>query len=577
MGVFMDWNWRTVDASGAAHVGWLVSGDQSIAPYDRMAAQLAEVRAAGFTANLLPPSTLGAAGAFSGGYDLVDNYAIDGTAFGSSEQLRRFVAIAHRYEMQVYGDLVLHQMDGGTADGTYTYKSVGGAGRFPKHSSCFVEGTISAGGVPVDPVPNSEGNFGFGAMCSYVNSTPPGYMHDEAIAAAGWLVRAVGLDGLRIDDAKGTNGAFVYELLTSSTIAPLWCFAEYYDGNSGALWNYVHGYEQGRCGVLDFALKFNAGTICDGGGTAWAGACANLGYCTVDPANAVTFCESADTDTSYGEQTVNGKILAYALMLTFPGYPMVYYRDWSTDPHCYGLKNGIDNLVWIHERLAQGDFVVRLDTDQHVFAHERSGFDAAPGCTCVFNTDPWSEHTITVDTKWGPHAQLHNYASCGSVDDVWTDAAGRLTLTVQACDNGYGYLIYAPPGIEGGFDSKPVETNQTFEGADDLKIGPIINGTLQVGRVWAQVGSWLSATLTITGRDGWGNSVDIATHVTDSEGFLAMMPYDDQGEATQGHTTRTKRSGWHTISIVAIGMPDGGTPFSLRATYTAAPYLETAA
>lgn len=33
----------------------------------------------------------------------------------------------------------------------------------------------------------------------------------------------------------------------------------------------------------------------------------------------------------------------------------VFYKDYSTDPFCFGLKPGIDKLIFIHERTAEGE------------------------------------------------------------------------------------------------------------------------------------------------------------------------------------------------------------------------------
>ena len=588
----MNLNWRYLDSAGAAHVGWSpATEDQPLSPYERMAAQMAEIRQMGCTAVLLPPSTKGAAGAFSGGYDLFDPYDLGSkdqcgsipTAYGTAEQLRQLVAVIHRYEMQGYGDLVVHQYDGGTADGGYTYKGandVEGAGRWPKTNTCFAQQPDFVGGVTPDEVPDEEGNFGFGLLAAYQNAKPPGYMWNGAIANAAWLVDSVGLDGLRIDDAKGTCDKFVYALLTSSTLRSMWPFAEYYDGDTAKLWNYVHNLMQGKCAVLDFTFKFNVQNICNHTSSVWMGALANIGYCNIDPANAVTFCESADTDTSPGEQIVYNKILGYAIMLTFPGYPMIYYRDWSTDPGCYGLKNEINNLAWIHEYLAQGDFVVRLDTDPQVFVHERMGFGDAPGCVCAFNNDEYTGFTRTVQTHFGPNRQMHDYTYNGSVDDIWTDESGNLTIEIPPNNNGNGFVIYGPAGVTGGFGSTPIEQKQILHGAVDLDIGCMGNPTLiedshgdktlTVGRFWCAKGTYLSATLTPDQTD-WGNSTQIMIEMLDAVGELDAYAFDDQGDDTQGFTARTTMAGWHTIELVTSGLPPAGSAFSLKVNYTGAP------
>jgi alpha-amylase len=89
--------------------------------------------------------------------------------------------------------------------------------------------------VPVDPVANPEGNFAFGDMVAYVNSTPKGYMLEGAIDAADWLTRSLDLQGYRVDDVKGMNVSAVHHFLTSKSMASRFAVGEYFDGNPNAL------------------------------------------------------------------------------------------------------------------------------------------------------------------------------------------------------------------------------------------------------------------------------------------------------------------------------------------------------
>ena len=266
-------------------------------------------------------------------------------------------------------------------------------------------------------------------------------------------------------------------------------------------WNWVHGYMQGRAACLDFGFHFNVGNICNNNSHSWMGALSQIGYCNVDPAHAVTFVESADTDNSIGQQIIWNKILGYAIMLTFPGYPVVYYRDWSTDPGCYGLKPQINNLIWIYEHFANGAFVPRLDDNPQVFVHERTGYQELPGCLCGFNNDQWHAHTATVQTQWPPNTHITRYTGNYNTD-IWTDWEGRATFTLPKNINGMGYLVFAiwidPPA----FAPPPLSTTQTFFGAADLITPPAKDGLAVVGKVWIAAGSPISATLAAD-QTGW--------------------------------------------------------------------------
>lgn len=572
-GVCLDTNWRYWDAKvESSRVGWpLPTEKQPLTVYQRLAKDCAEIRQAGFTAIRLPPACRGASGRYSGGYDKWWDYQLNGTAFGDAEDLRQLIGVIHAHEMQAYGDLVLHQYGGGTAAGNYLYPGVGGKtmGRFPKTASCFVGAPPR---VPVDDVPDQQGNFPFGDMVSYQHSKPVGYMHQGAIKAAQWLTATTHYDGYRIDDTKGTYAPVIWDIMRAPGMADLYFVGEYFDGNNQALSNWVWGYMQGRASTLDFGFHFNVGNICDHQGSAWMGALANIGYCNVDAAHAMTFIESADTDNSPGEQIVWNKLLGYAVMLTFPGYPCVYYRDWATDENCYGLKQPINNLIWIHEHLAQGDFVVRLDTGPQVFVHERTGYQDAPGCVCFFNNDPNNEHIVRVQTKYASNTRLHEYTgNAGYNSDIWTDWQGCVTVSVPRNTNGRGYVIYAvwiePPV----FSWTPQRTRQTLYGALDLPVGsgPALNGTTTIGRFNVAKASLVESTLTMD-QKGWSADASVAWQIFDPQGSpigAGRVTYGEPSGPLQ-HSKSTE-AGWYTVELTGVGLPAVGSPYKFTMEYTA--------
>ena len=565
MGVILDVNWVYWDkATQAKTVGWPYASPFA---YQRIAADAAEYAAAGFTVVNFPPSCECGGGTESDGYDLKDNYSFDNTAFGTREMLQQAVAVAHANGLQVYGDLVLHQY-GGYPNGTYPTL------RFPKHPTCFSQES-TVGGVPTDPVPNTEGNYSFGDMACYFTSLPGGYMYFGAIAAAQWQTASLGFDGYRVDDVKGTYVGIVKGILDAPVISDLFAFGEYFDGNPSAVSYWVNYDMDRRASVLDFAFKFNVSGICNNNSTSWMGALANIGWCTTDAFTAVTFLESADTDTTVGEQLVWNKILGYAIMLTFPGYPRVYYRDWSTDENCYGLKPLINNLIWIHENLAQGDFVPLIDDDPQVFVHARLGYGDAPGCIAAFNNDQWHAHAVTVPTYFGSNQRVHEYTGLGGYyDDLWTDGEGRLTFTIPRNDNGLSYLVFGLPGVEGeGFERAARETTQVIYGAADLNIPAATNGTLTITpRLYAAAGTQMTLLLAPDMTE-WGNDVELALVVAGPSGStVAMLAFDDQsdaGTAQELNIPKAPATGFYTLSLVGTNLPPAGCAFSITATYTA--------
>lgn len=423
-------------ATQAKVVGWpLPATPTDLWAYQRIAAGAAEYKAAGFDAALFMPSTLGAGGIYSDGYDLKDNYTLDGTAWGSQAQLVAALSALHAQGMSVYGDVVLHQMDGYP---NQQYKTA----KFPKTPPCFaqVPGLLGyPGNVAPDSVPDPSGGWPDGDLCAY--DQPDRYMWNGAIAAAQYLA-SLGFNGFRIDEAKDMHAPFVLDLMNSDTLKDLFFFAEYFDGNPYALAGYVNYWTARRCSVLDFMFKFNVGTICNNNSQVWMGQLSQIGYNMIDSMKAVTFVENADSDTSPGEQTIWNKQLGYDIMFSFPGEPMTYYRDWSTDPNCYGLKAGINNGLWRWKNLAQGGFVTR-NAEYQTFAHERLGYGSAPGCVCLFNNDQWSEHSVTVQTRYPRGTRLHEFTgNSGYNADKWTDWWGCITVTIPRNVNGCNSLVY---------------------------------------------------------------------------------------------------------------------------------------
>ena len=554
MGVCMDTNYRLWNGTSSV-VGWpQPTTAQPLWAYQRIAGLAKELTAAGFSSVRMPPSCKGAAGVFSDGYDLYDNYDIDETAFGNGEMLRQCVAALHAAGMQVYGDVVLHQYGGGTAEGVYATK------RFPKHASCFVGAPPR---VAVDPVPDPTGNFAFGDMASYVNSTPGGYMYFGAVDAAKWLTATVDFDGYRLDDAKGTYAPIQKAVIEESRVN--YAVSEYFDGNPNAVGNYVNNIMGRSISVLDFATKFNVGNICNNNSRVWMGQLSDIGWCTKDAATAMTFAESADTDNSPGEQIIWNKMLAYAIILTFPGYPCVYYRDWATDPGCYGLKKPINNLIWIHEHLAQGDFVPRLDTHPQVFVHERMGYGDAPGCVCAFNNDQWNEYTVRVATRYAPNTRLHEYT--GHYDtDVWTDSSGYITITLPKNNNGMSYLVFGLWITPPAFNLEPIRTLQDFFGAEDLS-GGLKNGPVDFAAIYSAANMPVLPFFTPT-RDGWTNEAEVTVSLIGPDGVeLGSFDYDDQGTMIQTKAIMTKAAGRHVIRTIASGMPTPPPDFKIIVSY----------
>jgi alpha-amylase len=576
VGVLLHANYRRWGANGQKIVVPApIDKDTPHAPWwwDHLASQAADFKRCGFSAVLLPPICKSQSGAApdADGYGLYDNYDIGSknqansrpTRYGDDERLRRMVAIMHACGLDVYADVVMHQYDGGD-NGTYRYLGSDGKtlnGRFPKHPSCFVG---APPGVAVDPVANPEGNFAFGDLVSYLHSTPANYMLDGTIDAADWLTRTLDVEGYRIDDVKGMAIEPVRQVLNSKSMAGRFAVGEYFDGNPSALhWWVWNSGMAGRCNVFDFTLHWTIQAMCNNSSRWFMGQLQGAGYIAVDPMNAVTFVDNPDTDLSDGESVVWNKLLGYAFILTAEGYPSVYYKDYSPDPGCYGLKPAIDNLIWIHENLAFGPTLTRWGNDPQVYIYERQGY---PGLLVGLNNDQSNSYTRTVQTNFGANVQLHDYS--GHHGDVWTSSTGTVTLTVPPNDNRNSYVCFSRVGYSEGFTLDARSTMQTFFGAVDLDIGPAKGGqVVQIGRIWCQADTRLTASFNPDTK-GWGATAQTVFEIFDPTARTLATQTHRLRQSSNPIDTIVQNTGWHTLRVTGKGLPVAGAPYAALVTYT---------
>jgi hypothetical protein len=546
--------------------------------WDHLARQASDLRQAGFAAIWLPPVLKTSDGDKPGsdGYGPFDDYDVGSknqkgsaaTRFGSREQLQRCVAILRANGLDVYLDMVEHQRVGDTTPFVFRYLGADGTpnvGRFPKNPSNFVPQ------VPRDPAlggPVAD-DFPFGRELAPINAKPLHYVFDNLISAADWLTRALDVQGYRIDDVKGLSTEFLFPFLTTESMNGKFAVGEYFDGNRILVngWIFNPTGMKGRPNAFDFPLKFALNQMCNNPGGFNMADLDHMGLAGISPMNAVTFVENHDTDLNGEEKIVINKMLGYAYILTSEGYPCVYYRDYSTDANCFGLKPLIDNLVWIHEKLASGSTEQRWK-DFNVFAYERVG---GPRLLVGLNNDPNNSRTITVATGFGSNVSLHDYS--GHSPDVVTDGNGFVTINMQRNQNGSSYVCYSRQGLGGTtFEIAPRPVSQDFEGAEDLDILPAIGGkSISVSRIWCRANSALNLTLKPDVAN-WTPNTNITIDVLSPDGStLATSVFRQLDPASANLKTTTVHEGFHTLRVTAASVPAGNPhpAYLLSATYTA--------
>jgi alpha-amylase len=544
--------------------------------YDRVCQLAPELAAAGFTDVLLPNPVIGqgAPGPGDDGYNPVDDYDIGGkgtpTRYGTREQFQRAVAVCQANGLNVLLDHVMHQRMGGDY-GIYRYKSATGKtnGRFAKTPDCFRwNGQY---GVDADPVPDPPNDFAFGDELCPVNAKPAGYVWNGLLAAADWLFRSSGADGARLDDMKGINAGFMNAFLDAGFAQGKFWMGEYDDGNPDTL-NWYEGQIGGRMSLEDFAFQENrAYPMCmKAGSGAWRMDWMGSALLASNPMHAVPFVSSMDSETDGWATIVDNKILAYALMLGGEGLPMVYCKDYlsaPTDPACYGLGAEIANLVWCHQALANGGTeLVHADAKSYVF--RRTG---APGLLVALNNDIWNPNwtNVTVRPGFAPGTVLHDYTGRNGMDCV-VRGDGTVSFGIPPAANGRGYGMWAPAGLGGALPTTTRATTQTLFGAADLDVGPAVNGTFTVSprlciargsrvhmQVSADTAGWAAGGASVTFQLAGPSGRTIGTSTQGASGSAVPMQ------------TIASETGWHTLTVTGTGLPDAGSAWQAKITYTA--------
>jgi alpha-amylase len=537
--------------------------------WDHLAAQAADFSQAGFTAIWLPPMMKGASGAASVGYDVFDDYDLGsknqkGTVairYGTREQLTRCVAMMRANGLDVYADLVENQRGGGSGPGGFTFRyadadGVVGGGRFPKDRDDFHPN------VPQDPnVPGPD--FSFGSDLAPTNGGhPPGSLAGHLIDSADWLTRSLDLQGYRIDDAKGQSSDFLLRFLNSKSMAGKFAVAEYFDGNVPKVRDWIFRQMQGRAAAFDFSLRFTLANMCDSRPFNMA-MLDHAGLVGSEPFQAVTFVENHDTDRS--EPVFLNKMLAYACILTSEGYPCVFYKDYSTDKFCFGLKPEIDKLLVVHEHIANGNTLQRFK-DFDVFAYERLG---GAHLLVGLNNNPNDARTITVFTGFGTDVELHDYVGHGA--NVRTDGGGQATITIPPNKNGAGYVCYSRQGVGRTAPRRKHGVTQMFEGAQDLDIKPATPGQMvQIGRVFCEAGTPIRGTLTFDDR-GFSPAARLTLELLDpSDNRLGTRAFA-MGEQGRSVDAVAPATGFHTFVIQASDTPEANRKprYELNVSYQA--------
>ncbi|HEY2343769.1 MAG TPA: hypothetical protein VGH90_12085, partial [Chthoniobacteraceae bacterium] len=259
-----------------------------------------------------------------------------------------------------------------------------------------------------------------------------------------WLKSSTnaGFDGWRYDYVKGYHSWVVHDMNASSS--PSFSVGEYFDTNITNVDNWVTG---ANSSAFDFPLYYTMQVECNdttGGGNLANWVSASDCYAAKNPTRAVTFCANHDTDL-----IVSDKMMAYAFILTYQGYPCIFWHDYFNDNlatgggNGSGWGNGIQQLLWCRQKFAPAPSIQILKTsDPQVLIYGAGGTSSSsPGYIVMINSNSsnWKGYTVTTSDTYLKGKMLKAYAWSSTISGDNTDPVN------QSCDSSGNVAVWAAP------------------------------------------------------------------------------------------------------------------------------------
>lgn len=401
-----------------------------------------------------PPPSKGQGGGFSMGYDPADYFDVGqynqhgwtATRFGNQTELRNATAAYRNRGIVTMADIVLNHRSGGALQfnpnaghDTWTNFQWQMSGQALWQYNEFHPSTYWQW---------DEGAFGgYPDVC---HRNP--YVWNDLINWGNWL---------RNNNNAGFNGGWRQDFVKGFGPWMAKDFRQYtnWSYQIGELWDANTSLLDWWAGAadssaFDFALYYTLQNICTSNGAGHLPNVLNhnLSFAARNGFRSVTFAGNHDTDL-----IGSNKMLAYAHMLTYQGYPCLWWRDYFD----YGLAslggqwgNGIRQLVWVREKLGQGGPNIQLmktdDGDLLIYG-DVDGNSAHPGFIVAINDNTFHWRGAWVNTAnpnlrnrtlkcyaWYSPNPGQNYQP----DSKWCQSNGW--VEIWAPPN--GYAIYGPDG-----------------------------------------------------------------------------------------------------------------------------------
>ncbi|MBI9020338.1 MAG: alpha-amylase [Verrucomicrobia bacterium] len=435
--------------------------------YRTMAAKAGELRDMrdgwGIDRIWFPPPQKSDSGGYSMGYDPYDYYDLGeydqkgttATHFGTQRELKQTIKAYQAKGIVCMADMVLNHRLGGKAESN---PNCGGASTWTDFSG------VASGECawrynqfhPSSHEKSDEAPFkDFPDICHVIGNTK-GAAARDLVQWGNWLMDSAnaGFDGgWRFDYVTGIHPSFLadFRIGTGNAFGILECW----DGIE-VIESYVK--YSGNTPAFDFPAFYTMAQVFNHG--------ANIGqlvdpkkvFAAKNPARAVTFVANHDTDKdAHVESITRNTMLAYAFILTYQGYPCIFWKDYFDRGMATlgGQKgNGIKPLVWVRGALGGGQPEIQLfktDRNDLLIYGTLNGSSSAPGYIVVINNNPASARAATVSTAnsflQGKTLQCYawySYVQGQNVQPADVPCSTGGVMVVKAPPRGYAVYSAAP-------------------------------------------------------------------------------------------------------------------------------------
>ena len=410
-----------------------------------------------------PPPQKSDFGVNSMGYDPYDYYDLGtynqkgtvSTRFGTNKQLQRTIKTYQTLGIKCMADLVLNHRVGGHLEKHKNDKSKMTNTNFEnvKSKKCLWNYNEF---YPLMNQFNDLGRFNDYPDISHLNASIKGTAGYDLIQWANWLKlpRNAGFDGgWRFDYVKGINASYIHTFRkkTNNSYGILEC------------WDSLENIEKyskfsGHTHAFDFPLFYAMSSVFNDKHSIKALIDPNINLATKNPNIAVTFVANHDTDKDHHVPSIRNNImLAYAFILTYQGYPCVFWHDYFNKKlYNFGGQdgNGIAPLIWIRGNLGGKNMRTHVldSSDAHLAYESTNKASDHAGFISLINNSNYekkvnlvskNEHFFSenlISYAWYSYDIDHNK----KITDLYCDNTGKFSCTIPP----NGYLVLSKEGLE---------------------------------------------------------------------------------------------------------------------------------